>query len=365
MTNRRSALAAMIMTCGAWAPAGAAAQSTPRIAGAGQALRKGLNGNALFALEPAALSATVEGYKALGVRWVRFDFDWSVIQGAGREAFDVAPFERVVQALQAARIDVLGLIAYTPAWANGGASKFHPPTSDADYARFAGRLARHFSAGGVHAWEVWNEPNLAQFWLPRADAAAYAALLRQAYTAIHAADPKAIVVSGGLAQPFASERNTEALNFAKVACAASARERCFDALGNHPYDTPRLPSELAAHNWRKMIGTGPVGLRGVLAEHGLRKIPIWITEFGAPTLGVDSYGAVVSEDRQAQMLDEAFRLVSGYAWSGPLFWYNYKDFCPPDPTQSTECFFGLLRHDGTYKPAAAKYAAFAKEEVSR
>lgn len=79
MTTRRSALAAMIVTCGAWAPSGAAAQSIPRIAGAGRELRKGLNGNELYALEPAALAATVEGCKALGARWVRFDFDWSVM----------------------------------------------------------------------------------------------------------------------------------------------------------------------------------------------------------------------------------------------------------------------------------------------
>ncbi|RYF44656.1 MAG: hypothetical protein EOO27_42915 [Comamonadaceae bacterium] len=101
MTTRRNALAAMIATCGAWAPAGSIAQSTRSIDGAGRALRKGLNGNALFSLEPAVLSATVEGYKALGVRWVRFDFDWSVIQRGGRESFDIAPFERVVEVLQA------------------------------------------------------------------------------------------------------------------------------------------------------------------------------------------------------------------------------------------------------------------------
>ncbi|RYF66739.1 MAG: beta-xylosidase, partial [Comamonadaceae bacterium] len=258
-----------------------------------------------------------------------------------------------------------GLIAYTPAWANGGASKFHPPSADDDYARFAGRLARHFSAGRVLAWEIWNEPNLGQFWSPRADAAAYAALLGKAYSAIRTADPNAIVVSGGLAQPYPSARDTDALEFVRVICAASARERCFDAIGNHPYDSPRLPSERAAHNWQKMVGTAPANLRGMLAGHGRPETPVWITEYGAPTLGADSYGTVVSEDRQARMLEEAFRLVSGYPWSGPLFWYNFKDFCPPDPAQSPECFFGLLRHDGTYKPAALKYAAFAREEVSR
>jgi hypothetical protein len=354
-----SAITAISATGAGWWPRRAEAQ------GAHRAQRKGLNGNELFTLEPSVLAETVEAYRALGVRWVRFDFNWSAIARAGREAFDVARFEKVVQALQAARIDVLGLIAYTPAWANAGQSKFHPPTSAADFAQFAGRLARHFSAGGVHAWEIWNEPNMGQFWAPRADAAAYVALLKRAYVAIHEADAKAIVVSGGLAQPYPSANDIDALQFARALCAASARERCFDALGNHPYDSPRLPSERAAHNWQKMIGTGPASLRGMLTEHGLRETPIWITEFGAATSGVDSYGTVVSEERQAHIVEDAFRLVSGYPWSGPLFWYNFKDFCPPGPTQSSECFYGLLRLDGTYKPAARKYAAFAREEMTR
>lgn len=322
-----------------------------------------MNASGLTALDARALASEVQALKALGVEWVRYGFHWNVIQRAGRDAFDVAPVERVVQALQGAGIDILGLVAYSPPWASQGASKFHPPVVNDDYARFAGRLARHFAPRGVHAWEIWNEPNLAQFWAPRADAAAYVDLLTRAYAAIHEADAGALVVSGGLAQPVANERNIDALEFARALCVASARTRCLDAIGNHPYDSPRLPSDAMAHNWRKMSTALPVNLRSLLQQNGQPTTPIWMTEFGAPTMGKSSLRIVISEERQARMLEEGYRLVAGYAWSGPLFWYNFRDYCPPDEAKSTECFYGLLRHDGTYKPAAESFRALKSAEA--
>src|SRR4051812_19396810 len=108
--------------CAMSSPAGAAVPDIKR-----PPRRKGINGNELYAREPATLAQIVGTYRSLGVQWVRFDFDWSVIQAAGPQAFDIERFESAVQALRVAEIDVLGLVAYSPGWANGGRSKFHPP----------------------------------------------------------------------------------------------------------------------------------------------------------------------------------------------------------------------------------------------
>lgn len=40
---------------------------------------------------------------------------------------------------------------------------------------------------GVHAYEVWNEPNIVNFWAPGPDPARYTQLLKLAYPAITAA----------------------------------------------------------------------------------------------------------------------------------------------------------------------------------
>src|SRR3954471_2951261 len=68
-------------------------------------LQKGLNVNHLPQENRVALSARVADYVRLGVKWVRFDFDWSLIQPVDRGSFRFEPFDAVVQALSAAGIN--------------------------------------------------------------------------------------------------------------------------------------------------------------------------------------------------------------------------------------------------------------------
>ena len=74
-----------------------------------------------------------------------------------------------------------------------------PPVDLQDFFDFCGVIADRYK-GRVHAWQVWNEPNLSREWGDIApDPAAYVELLAGCYAAIKAADPAAIVVSAGLA----------------------------------------------------------------------------------------------------------------------------------------------------------------------
>lgn len=59
-----------------------------------------------------------------------------------------------------------GIIDYTPPWANGGKDQMVPPLEAhvASFGRFAGYLASRYAPMGVHAWEIWNESNLVNFW---------------------------------------------------------------------------------------------------------------------------------------------------------------------------------------------------------
>jgi hypothetical protein len=209
---------------------------------------------------------------------------------------------------------------------------------------------------GVHAWEIWNEPNVGQFWGQAPDPNAYTALLQAAFKAIHEADPKAIVVTGGLAQPRNSATTITALDFLQ-AMFKSGAHGYFDAVGNHPYSSPRKPSDPGS-NWQKMFGTSP-SFVSIMSANGDADKRIWLTEYGAPTSGVSSYSQkiVISEDEQARMVDDAYKLVMRSSWAGPLFWYEYQDLCLPDATKSAECYYGLVRHDGTAKPSYTAYGS--------
>lgn len=91
---------------------------------------------------------------------------------------------------------------------------------------------------------------------------------------------------------------------------------------------------------------------------------IWITEYGAPTGGPGPSATVensetatntwhVDEPLQAKMLQEAVKLYKSYDWVGPFFWYSYKD--AGTSQDSNENFFGLVRADGSHKPAYDTY----------
>ncbi|HEY6068588.1 MAG TPA: hypothetical protein VIU81_07815, partial [Gaiellaceae bacterium] len=101
-----------------------------------------------------------------------------------------------------------------------------------------------------------------------------------------------------------------------------------------------------------MYGTSP-SLRSIMADNGDSGKQIWATEFGAPTGGPE--GAFVAEQVQAAMLKRAFDLFPTYDWAGPMFWYSGRDLgTAPD---TSENFYGILRHDFSTKPAYAAYAA--------
>ena len=316
------------------------------------ASHKGINGGSgLVRLTSTELADTVARYQALGVKWVRFGFDWSVIQPNNSTEYLFDRYDGVVRALAAAGIQMLGIIEYTPQWANGGkSSKFFPPVYASDFAVFAGALATRYGPMGVHAWEIWNEPNVGAFWGPAPDPAGYVTLLSGAYAAIRRADSSALVITGGLSQPGTTATTMRSIDFLTAIYKYGARGY-FDAVGNHPYDDPKLPSQ--GYNWQQMYATSPSFL-SVMAANGDTGKKIWVTEIGAPSNGAYTSGPV-DETQQAAILTDAYNLARTYDWAGPVFWYNFKDFCAYDPKASTECFYGLVRYDGSNKPSATAF----------
>jgi len=83
---------------------------------------------------------------------------------------------------------------------------------------------------------------------------------------------------------------------------------------------------------------------------------IWATEYGAPTGGA---GWSVSERMQAAQIAQAISLWKSYPWAGVLLIHTLRDPADIGPA-SHEHWYGLLREDGTAKPAAAAFRAGAR-----
>jgi exo-beta-1,3-glucanase (GH17 family) len=125
----------------------------------------------------------------------------------------------------------------------------------------------------------------------------------------------------------------------------------FDAISAHPYTYPVTPAQSAPTDaWGQLVG-----MHNTMAAHGDGNKQIWITEFGAPTNGPNIAGDHVSEAVQAQIATEAVTLFRKWNWSGPFFWYDYQD--DGTSTADSQNFFGLVRADGSFKPAYYAYKA--------
>ncbi len=110
---------------------------------------------------------------------------------------------------------------------------------------------------------MWNEPNLAQFWKPRPDVVAYAALLGGASVAAHRSDPTATVLSGGLSPVVdASDGSQISLITFFQRLYANGAKGTFDAVGMHPYSYPPMPMDPDAASWNtfyrlRLVYRGP------------------------------------------------------------------------------------------------------------
>lgn len=179
-------------------PAGLPAPPAGAVAG-GPRDRFGIAaGSAIEFQGRAGVDRWLRELSALGAGWVRIDVQWSLVQERGPAGFDWSRSDRLIRGAVARGVKVVAMIGYTPPWAvpAGVHTDKSPPADPAAFARFAAGAVRRYSRLGVHDWEIWNEPNLAGFWGPRADPGAYAALVERAAPAIRAADPRAIVVLG-------------------------------------------------------------------------------------------------------------------------------------------------------------------------
>lgn len=312
-------------------------------------------GGNLHNLSANDLARYLDGVRDAHAGWVRFDVNWNVIQYRGPSEYNWEPFDRVVRGITTRGMRVLAGILYTPPWARAsGTSSHSPPTNLRDYAAFVKTVVRRYAPMGVHAYEIWNEPNIASFWGPSPDPVRYTELLKLAYAAIKGLDPSATVVSAGLSpHGWYGEHDAQRMNpltFLQRMYAAGAAGS-FDALGWHPFAYPWGSAYAGWSAWSQMARTKP-SARSIMRSHGDAKKRIWATEFGYPT---GSSSRSVSETRQARLLEQAYATLTKRSWAGPAFVYSFQDI--GTDKGEVEQNFGVVRFDFSAKPA---YRAFQR-----
>jgi hypothetical protein len=164
-------------------------------------------------------------------------------------------------------VDVLLCLGRTPEWASSdpnariGTRKGEaaPPKAISDWRNYVRTIATRYR-GRIHAFEVWNEPSLAEFYT--GDVQTMVEMTREAAQIIHSVDPSALVVTP-------SATTTNGLKWFEEFL-QDGGGKYVDVIGYHFYVTPDKPEkivELAR------------SVKSEMAAHNVN-LPIWNTETG-------------------------------------------------------------------------------------
>ncbi|MFL6451105.1 MAG: cellulase family glycosylhydrolase [Bryobacteraceae bacterium] len=264
-----------------------------------------------------------------GFQFVRMDLLWTNVERRGRFRFFAYDF--LLRDLEARGMSALWILDYGHPEHGGSV-----PRSAADiaaFSRFAEAVATHYRGRNVR-YEIWNEPNNPQFWASSPNPTEYAALLREAVTAMRRADPAAIISSGGIS-------NMD-LSYASRALDRSLAAM-LNAISVHPYPRDRPESIAPAYAaFRYWIG----GDFGDSTE-------LWNSEWGysstlaAPDSAQKGHGKL---DRYRQANLAVREILTVWSLGFPLsVWYDLRD--DGDDPGNPEQNYGLLDSGGREKPA--------------
>jgi hypothetical protein len=378
--------------------AASASESTPSTRTATPFLL-GIEDNAQIIGNSAAVLPDIQ---ALAPKVFRFTVFWSQIakkrparaRNPADKAYDWSQVDRVVTQMHDLKIPVLLTIVSTPAWAGGGKKGLNAPRKAVDLQSFAYAAAARYDGTHVDAtgaplprvarWEAWNEPNLASHLLPQwtptgtkkivgrpfcfgkswvqASPAVYRGILNAIYKGVHAAGKAAHVtesVAGGATAPYGRGPCAVVPGFAPLAFLRDlvTKPVSLDVWSHHPYRNGR-------QNAKPFTGDnvdvqGMPRLYAALDKAFHRKVPVWVTEFGAQTNPPDRFQGVTLS-QQASQLRQA---VSTFKHSGRvqmLVWFLVRDEDIAGRSYAAGFQSGLAYFSGKRKPAFSVFRALAR-----
>lgn len=315
----------------------------------------GVTSQDAFAREGPYRAATMASQRALGIGLLRQPFNWSYVETTP-DRYNFAVYDDYVLEAAANGLAVLPILHNPPAsyrrHRDGSICQPHRLGAMADFARAAvrrygprGSFWREHPAAPstpIRSWQIWNEPNVRQYWCDRPNPRQYASMLRVVGGAIKGEDPAAEIVTAGLSD--SKLRSAMPLGRFLRGLYRAHGGRWFDTLAIHGYAKNSAAVSQLLH-----------GVRRTMNRSGDRHGKIWVTEIGWGDSG-PSHRFIVGAAEQASRITEAFKAISALHRKLGLrgvVYYSWRDGRPYPPLYKDiwALHTGLLDIHNNPKPA--------------
>lgn len=330
----------------------------------------GITAAEVFAASPGSRRQALDAQFNAGARTLRQWFNWAEIEPK-RGRYRFRDYDNFVEDAANAGLRIVPILFGGPEFYKSKRKKgakvtkvtVFPPKRNRYFQRYVTAVVKRYGRGGtfwkrhpdvpevpIEAYQLWNEPNLPQYWGGKPDAKAYVKLLRAGSKAVKKVDRNAEVLAGGLPD---SKQGVPLLRFVRQMYKYGAKGT-FDTLAVHPY----AKDVSGVLNGAKRARRAAVGA-------GDRKVKVWITEVGWAA-GPKAPGSAftVSEKEQAELVGELYRRGAAQAKSMKLrgiIYYAWRDVPPfPGGKDFWGLHTGLVQRDNEVKPALTAYAEAAR-----
>jgi O-antigen ligase len=284
--------------------------------------------------------------------WLRQFVYWDKIESV-QGKYDWDSWDKIIEAINNYHeLELVVVFMNTPQWARvnppqGKVTKTAPPQLSNTFAEFAHTFALRYG-DVVNYYQIWDEPNLDDTWgLLDPNPTDYVALLSEAYTAIHNADPSATVISAALAPTTEiSGQNISDIRFLQAMYQRGAKD-VMDVVAGKPYGFSISPLERTVDesilNFSRIIA-----LREVMVTNNDGKTPLWASHWGWNSLpenwqGESSVWGQVTQNEQTQYtlqaLDRAHRELP---WLGAMMLHQWQ---PDVDAEDPQWGFSLINQD--------------------
>jgi hypothetical protein len=314
-------------------------------------------------VEAWKIDKTLQMIHDANITWIKQEFPWQEIEFKKGYFYDDKwsksswdKFDQIVDLADKYGLKIIARVSHPPDWAKatGGSG---PLINDSDLADFTNALLDHY-AGRINYVQVWNEPNLADEWVPgkAVDPAGYVHMMQAVYPAVKAAHPNAVVLSAPMAITLEGPElrgNMDDLDYWNGLYSAGIKG-LFDVASANAYGLDQPPD--AAPGERTLNFRRVELLRDIMVQNGDADRSIWLNEYAwnaspeSLSEAEKNYWRHVTEAQQAEWTVEGVQYArDNWPWAGVIsIWYFRQVGDVPD--DKAEYYFRMVNPDFTTAP---------------